>query len=75
MGKEYVRWHHYVPDKPLQGFEEPANGLIFIFCNYFSILLHCAIEVLEREKSDSVSHVRSFLFFEKNLGSPIFILF
>ena len=40
---EYVRWHHYVPDKPLQGFVEPINGLIFIFCNYFSILQHCAM--------------------------------
>ena len=27
---EYVRWHHYVPDKLLQGFVEPVkvNGLI-----------------------------------------------
>ena len=24
------------------GFVEPVNGLIFIFCNYFSILQHCA---------------------------------
>ena len=44
--KEYVRWHHYVPDKPLQDFVEPVNSLIFIVCNYFSILQHCALLTL-----------------------------
>ena len=29
MGKEYVRWHHYVPDKPLQGFVEPVIGQFY----------------------------------------------
>ena len=40
---EYVRWHHYVPEKLLQGFVEPVNGLIKInFWDYFSILEHSA---------------------------------
>ena len=40
--KEYVRLHHYVPQKLLQSFVEPVNSLIFIFCTYF--LEHCALE-------------------------------
>ena len=31
--------------QPLAG--RPENGLIFIFCNYFSILLHCAFTYLK----------------------------
>ena len=30
----------------MQDFVEPVNGLIFIFCDDFSILRHCAIYIL-----------------------------